>query len=399
MFIRCSCPGQLRQSIALKLGTVLLGLNLAWLSAAAEPESASEAAHLSEIATSTQVLDLNSLVGLDDLMGRIAEKDVIFIGESHNSYADHLNQLAIIERLHARGKPLAIGMEFFQQPFQPVLDAYVAGELSEHEMLKQTEYFDRWRYDYRLYRPILRFAREQGIALVALNLPRELTEKVGKQGMDALEPEERARLPAEIDASDPAYRERLKAVYEQHPQGPDSDFERFLSVQLLWDEGMAEQAARFLDTQPGTTLVVLAGSGHLEYDQGIPMRLKRRKPVETVTILNGTHHAFAPERADYLLFPLPLELPARGLLGVMLDTQAEGEGVRIEGFSDQSGARDAGVKEDDRLVRIGGRAISDYADVRIAMVDAAPGDQLAVEVLRPGLIGKSERLRMEVRLH
>ena len=45
-------------------------------------------------------------------------------------------------------------------------------------MLKQTEYFTRWRFDYRLYRPILRFARDQGLPLVALNVPRELTERV-----------------------------------------------------------------------------------------------------------------------------------------------------------------------------------------------------------------------------
>ena len=346
-----------------------------------------------------QVLDLTSLVGLEDLMARIADKDVVFIGETHNSYADHLAQLAIVQRLHARGKRLAIGMEFFQQPFQPALDAYVAGTITEEEMLARTEYFDRWRFDYRLYRPILRFARDQGIALIALNPPGELTEKVARQGLSGLSPKDRARLPARLDDADPAYRERLQAVFDQHPHGPDSDFERFLAVQLLWDEGMAEQAARYLVAHPGTTLVVLAGAGHIEYGQGIPRRLQRRRPVDAVTIMNGSHHAIAPGRADFWLFPQPTELPRRGLLGVMLDTESEGQGVRIQDFSAESGARDAGLEKGDRLVRIGERVIENYADVRIAMIDAAPGGRLAVEVLRPGRIGKPERLSAEVELH
>lgn len=103
----------------------------------------------------TRVLDLDALTDMDWLIDRIADRRVIFIGESHDRYEDHLNQLAVIAGLHARGKPLAIGMEFFQQPFQGAIDAYIAGEIDEAEFLRRTQYFDRWRFDYRLYRPIL----------------------------------------------------------------------------------------------------------------------------------------------------------------------------------------------------------------------------------------------------
>lgn len=348
--------------------------------------------------TTTQVLDVSSLVDLDTLIARLADIQVIFIGETHDSYADHLNQLAIIERLHALGHPLAIGMECFQQPFQAVLDDYVAGRISEAQMLKETEYFERWRFDYRLYRPILRFAREQGIPLIALNVPRELTTKVGDQGLDALNEAERAQLPRRFDEVDPDYRARIKAVFDQHPQGPKADFERFLAVQQLWDAGMAERAAQFLAEQPQTTLVVLAGSGHIEFGQGIPRRLEGDQDVSTATILNGAHHAFKPKRADYLLFPPPAQLPERGLLGVLLDTESEGPGIRIQGFAEDSGAHDAGLKVDDRLVRIGKQLIDSYADVRIALLDGAPGESLAIGVLRPARIGKPRPLEFEVEL-
>ena len=59
----------------------------------------------------------------------------------------------------ADGHPrLAIGLEMFQRPFQPHLDDYVAGRIGIDELLARTEYFDRWRYDARLYAPIFEFA-------------------------------------------------------------------------------------------------------------------------------------------------------------------------------------------------------------------------------------------------
>jgi len=116
--------------------------------------------------TATAVIDTANVRGLDALLDILADKRVIYIGESHDRYEDHLNQLGILRGLKARGRHLAIGMEFFQQPFQPVLDAFVAGTLGEADFLKQTEYFERWRFDYRLYRPLLRFAREHGIPVI-----------------------------------------------------------------------------------------------------------------------------------------------------------------------------------------------------------------------------------------
>jgi uncharacterized iron-regulated protein len=336
---------------------------------------------------------------MDRLQDALADKRVIFVGESHDRYEDHLNQLAVIEGLHARGRDLAIGMEFFQQPFQAHLDAFVAGEIDEPELLRRSEYFDRWRYDYRLYRPILRFAREHGIPVIALNLEAELTAKVGREGLEALTPEERARIPTEIDRDDPDYRERVKAVFDLHPPQEGQDFEKFLSVQLLWDEGMAERAARYLREHPGKTLVVLAGSGHVEYGQGIPKRLARRLDVPAATVLNGSHREMDPEAADFLLFPRRVELPAAGMLGVLLDQPIDARGARVQGFAENSGAKAAGIQEGDRIVGIGGRAVSAYADVRIALIDSRPGQRIPVEVARPRTLGGDERLTLEVELH
>jgi uncharacterized iron-regulated protein len=363
--------------------------------------------------TQTAVVDVTTLGDLDGLIDKLADRRVVFVGESHDRYEDHLNQLAMIQGLLARGKDLVIGMEFFQQPYQQALDDYVAGRITEAELLRRTDYFERWRFDYRLYRPILRLARQHGIPVIALNLEREITEAVGDGGLEALDPTQLARIPAEIDRNDAAYLARVRAVFDSHPQvrGKDGDgdkddpeaaqkrFERFLAVQLLWDEGMAERAARYLAEHPTKTMVLLAGAGHLEYGQGIPKRLQRRMQVPAAIVLNGTQRDLDPSAADFLLYPRQVALPAAGLLGVMLDTEAKGEGVAVKGFSDDSGAKAAGMAEGDRIVRVGETQVAAYADIRIALMDTRPGQRVPVEVLRKPILGAPDRLGLEIELH
>jgi len=350
------------------------------------------------LSANTKVLDVTSLGGLEGLIEQLADDRVVFVGESHDRYEDHLNQLEIIRGLHARGNPVAIGMEFFQQPFQDKLDAYVAGDLSEEALLRETEYFERWRFDYRLYRPILRYAREHGIPLIALNLPREITDKVGDGGIASLSPEEAAQIPSQIDRDAPDYRAHLQRVFEMHPKAEDAAFEHFLEVQLLWDEGMAERAVRWLQANPESQLILLAGAGHVEYGRGIPARVKRRLDVPMSIVMSGQQRPFDPGMADFLLYPQAVELPKTGLMGVMLDTDSEGQGVAVQGFAQQSGARDAGVKAGDRIIGIGETAIDSYADIRIALMDSRPGQQLPITVLRDPLVGAAERLNFDLTL-
>jgi uncharacterized iron-regulated protein len=399
---------------------VLLTLGLALAPPAhAEPvpdqtmPSAGESGPDEIIDTQTAVVDLSTLGDLGGLIDKLADKRVVFVGESHDRYEDHLNQWAIIYGLHAKEKDLAIGMEFFQQPFQQALDDYVAGRITEAELLRRTDYFDRWRFDYRLYRPILRLARDHGLPIVALNLEKEITEKVGDHGIEALSEAERARIPADMDRGDAAYRSRVRSVFDAHPQirepyreggegeaeDADARFERFLSVQLLWDEGMADRAARYLQENPGKMMVILAGAGHLEYGQGIPKRLQRRIDAPAAIVLNGTERDLDPQAADFLLYPRRVSLPSAGLLGVRLDTDAKGQGVLVKDFSENSGAKAAGMEEGDRIVKVGETSVAGYADIRIALLDGRPGQRLPVEVLRERLFLGPERVSMEVELH
>ncbi len=344
-----------------------------------------------------RVIDLSSLIGLDRMIEQVADRRVIFVGEKHDRYEHHLNQLAVIASQHARHPVLAIGLEFFQQPFQAVLDDYIAGKIDETDFIRRSEYFERWSYDYRLYRPIFHYAREHGIPLIALNIEREITNQVKKGGLESLSEEQKARIPQEMDRGDEAYRSRLQQIFDQHPTTESSDFERFLDVQLLWDEGMAERAATWLREHPDGHMVILAGVGHLLYGSGIPNRLKRRIPVSSAIVINARPgSAVDPEMGDYLIMSARNGLPPAGKLGVFLDT--EGSPPEISGFSHESGAEEAGVKEGDTIYSIDDRKITSYSDVRLALMDKQVGEKVTIEVVRDALLLGPLRHRMEVEL-
>jgi len=343
---------------------------------------------------STRVLDLSANSDLESLIPALADKRVVLIGETHDRFDHHLTQLEIIRGLHAIRPEMAIGMEAFQQPFQRHLDDYVAGKLSDPELLRETEYYERWRFDFRLYQPILSYAREHRLPLIALNLPVELTRKVGQRGIDGLSDAERSQIPDEIDRSDSAYARRLEEIFELHPQRNRQKFDHFLEVQLLWDEGMAERAADYLEAHPETAMVILAGSGHLAYGSGIPRRLVRRIPVSTAVVLNDWEGELGPEIGDFLLLPQRRDLPAAGRIGAFLDE--EQDRLEIRSCTSGSACETAGLKPGDRIASIDGQPVTGMADLKLLMWDKLPGEKITVEILRARWLSEPRLLVREI---
>jgi uncharacterized iron-regulated protein len=320
----------------------------------------------------------------------------VYVGETHDHYSHHLGQLEVIEGLHRRNPSLAIGMEFFQQPFQSALDDYIAGVADEKEMLRRSQWYERWIYDYRLYRPILQYARQHGIPLVALNVPKEITGRISTVGIEGLNEEERRQIPAEIDSSDAAYRERLRRVFERHPHVKGRDFTHFLQVQLAWDEGMAEQVANYLKANPQRQMVVLAGSGHLVNGTGIPQRVQRRLAIDSAIVLPGEDLRIEPGIADYLIYPPSASLPPQGLMGVFL--AKDDQGVRISGLTSGGAADQAGVEKGDLIKALNGEAVKTMSDIRIGLLDRSPGEQIRLTVQRKQLVWGEKSLDFEFEL-
>ena len=134
-----------RQSIRqLTIATTLVVVFLCSQVTASAIEQAATVGGERHVSTeAVRAVDLKALPTVDAVIPRLAQKQVVFVGEIHDQYGHHLAQLEIIRRLHAIHDDLVIGVEYFQVPFQQALDAYIAGRLTEKQLLKQTEYFER----------------------------------------------------------------------------------------------------------------------------------------------------------------------------------------------------------------------------------------------------------------
>jgi uncharacterized iron-regulated protein len=173
----------------------------------------------------------------------------------------------------------------FQWPYQPALDGFIAGALTEAELITQSEYDQRWGYDFAFYRPLLERARSLDLPALALNARTEITRKIGRTGLASLTPEEQAELP-ELVLDDPEHVAFIYGLFGVIPGHEEPAFiANLYAAQTTWDETMADNAANEL-AQSGhaSQIMVFAGSVHC-HRSAIPRRITRRTGIPALAVL------------------------------------------------------------------------------------------------------------------
>ena len=231
------------------------------------------------------------------LLDELSHFDVVCLGEAHDAARDHFAELAITEGLERRarvsGRALGVGFEMFQAPYGDALHAYGVGHLNDAGLRKRTHYEERWGYAYAYYQPILAFGRAYGLPLKALNAPRELTRSIAEKGLAGLSPRLRRQLPAELDLNDQQHRAQFDQLMAHHPNvgGSSADLDNFYAAQVVWDETMADNAARWVAARaPSRQLIVLAGSAHCR-KEAIPARIERREALRVANVRLSSENA------------------------------------------------------------------------------------------------------------
>ena len=234
------------------------------------------------------------------LVERLNAVRVVHVGELHDQAAHHAFQAKVLAALAEKtDTPLALGLEMFFTPFQPALDAYVAGEIDEKTMLERTEWATRWGFGWEMYAPMIRLCREKKLPVIALNAPKEITRTVSRQGLDALTPEQKASLPP-LDMTDGAHRAFVKAATGGHGHEMKADaFERMYTAMVIWDETMSSNVAAWLEKAgPGSRMVVVAGNGHIADRYGVPARAARKSKAPYATIVQEVRRGQTERRTD-----------------------------------------------------------------------------------------------------
>jgi len=318
------------------------------------------------------------------------------MGETHDQTNHHQNQVRILRGLIEKGKDVVVAMEMFERSQQSILDQWTEGKLTEEEFLKEVKWEITWGMDYNLYKGILDEARNRHLKVLCLNIERDLVRRVGQQGIVGLSQEDRAKLP-EIDLRDREHREYVASIHKSHQGGSAKDFENFYQAQCLWDEAMAETLSRFLRSSEGRgkTVLVIAGSGHVAYDFGIPKRLYRRTPLLYRTIIlkewkkniedDFNLNKLSSPLAHFLWItkPAPPE-NKRPRIGVILREKEDPKGIWIERVIPQSPAEKAGLLPGDQFLAIDEKEVTKIKEIQDALAEKGWGKEVTLTIIREG---------------
>ena len=329
-----------------------------------------------------------------EAIARAAQRSIVLLGEVHDNPEHHRWQLQTLAGLHALRPDMVIGFEMFPRRVQNALDRWVAGEFSEADFLKASDWNTVWRFDPGLYMPLFHFARMNRIPMVALNISDPLRNAVRKGGFDGVPPAEREGLERPAAAKG-AYLDRLLEVFREHDRGgkkragaarDDPDFRRFVEMQELWDGAMA-QALRAAQARPGRPLVVgIMGRGHVAHGDGVPYQLKALGVTDVTTLLPWDEDNDCKELVAGLADAVfGVNAPARAkspgpLLGIRIELK-DGA-VHVVEVQKASVAEAADLRAGDIITEIAGQPVKRNTDVIDAVRRQAPGTWLPLGIRR-----------------
>ena len=85
-------------------------------------------------------------VDLATVAARMAEADVVLLGEEHTSMDQKILHAELLEAMAATGRSLVLAMEFFQRDDAETLERWGRGELDDRALLDATGWYDRGSY-------------------------------------------------------------------------------------------------------------------------------------------------------------------------------------------------------------------------------------------------------------
>ena len=183
---------------------------------------------------------------------------------------------------------MILSMEMFERDVQQDMNGYLQGKTTEEEFLAASRPWNNYLPDYR---PLVEFAKENDVFVLASNIPRRIAAQYAKTGDFSLISEtDRIYLPQEHLVEYEAYYDKFKNYMLQ---GSDRSpmmmtperIELFYKAQCLKDDTMAESISLFAIAHKDTKILHVQGAFHGDEHLGVVEKLNKLNPaLKTVVI-------------------------------------------------------------------------------------------------------------------
>ncbi len=244
----------------------------------------------------------------EKMIEKVSTADVVFFGELHDNPISHWLELEVTAGLHrVAGHNLVIGAEMFEADNQLLLDEYLGSKYQADKFEAEAKLWKNYKTDYK---PLVEFAKKNGLPFIATNIPRRYASMVSRGGfevLDSLSAEAQryiAPLPVSYDPELKCYKDMLSMPGMPGMGGKQNL--NFPKAQAIKDATMAH----FIEVNlaEGKRFIHYNGAYHSDNYQGIVHYLKLYKPgvkVATITtVLQDDISSLAEENkglADFIV--------------------------------------------------------------------------------------------------
>lgn len=222
---------------------------------------------------------------LDQVVEALQSADVVFIGEQHDDPTAHALQLEIFRRSFERyGKTRQVGLslEMFERDAQIVVDEYLRDLINEQNFISAGRAWNNYKTDYR---PLVEYAKQNKLPVIAANAPRRyvnLVARKGREALDQLSPEAKQWIaPLPFAQASKEYSDK----FAQLMGGVAAHGATLLDSQSLWDATMADSIAKALHTHKNALVVQLNGGFHSENRLGAVEHLLKYRPKTRAVVV------------------------------------------------------------------------------------------------------------------
>ena len=219
---------------------------------------------------------IKQITTIDKIIADCSRANVIFFGEEHNDSICHYLEVEIFKALHKQyGDKIALSLEMFETDGQLCLNEYLAGQIDESRFSKDIRLWS----NYKDYRPMIEYAKQNTIPVIAANPPRRYVSMVSKRGMkslDSLSKEAKKFLPPlPYDTLSGRYREKFMEIMKG---SPGSGSPNIYYSQNLWDAGMSYSIYKNWKKNKDVKIFHCVGRFHSDEKLGTVAQLQKRKP-------------------------------------------------------------------------------------------------------------------------
>lgn len=217
-----------------------------------------------------------------DKAAKLAQKyDVVFFDEFHDQQAIHDAELDFFKAMHRENPDMILSLEMFERDVQPIMDEYLSGGISEDQFKASSRPWPN--YD-EAYRPLVEYAKAEGIYVLASNIPRRMANQYAKAGdFSTIGDEDKQYMPQKHLVEYKDYYEKFKAYMSggdenMHMMMTPERIEKFYKAQCLKDDMMAERIVRYNEAHPDTKILHMQGEFHGGDHLGVVEKVHKLNP-------------------------------------------------------------------------------------------------------------------------